>query len=333
MIPYQPKWKGRKKIRHLVAALTIGTATISLHYVYSKVDTPTENGWKRETVFVRSIERHSKPPEILSVTVFLLNGTSTWTVPSDFMALVSVETIGAGSSGNADPTASKAASGAGGAYAKITSTSTTLTPGVTVINVGIGLGGVGVVTTNDISNAGGNTWWNATSLANAVTLGSAVACASQGGQAAGNAVAGPGGTAANSVGTTKFSGGNGFVTTATAANGSGGAAGPSGAGGAGTVAAGGSADNATVAGPTVTANGNSGTEFNATHGCGTGAFTSTGTAQSGGLYGGGGTCVSSGTSGAGANGLLVITYTTVPVFDLPPNTNFISSRRHKVVAY
>lgn len=332
MIPYQPKWKGRKKIRHLVAALTIGAATISLHYIYKKIDTPTENGWKRETAFVRSTERHSNPPEVLSVIAFLLNGTTTWTVPVDFGSLVSVQCIGAGSSGNSTSFAAQKAAGGGGADAKITTTSTALTSGVTIINVGIGLGGASV-TNNTTSTAGGDTWWNATSLANAVTLGSAIACAAQAGQASTSGVAGLGGTAANSVGTTKFSGGNGNA--AVTATGGGGAGGPSGAGSNGTATNGGNADNGTVLGPTVTADGNSGTEFDGTHGCGTGALTLTATVgNTGGLYGGGGSCGNGTTSasGAGANGLLIITYTTAPVFTLP-DTNFISSRRYKVVCY
>lgn len=314
-IYYQPKWKGRKKVKHFVAALSIGATVLSLHYVYNKVDKPTEKGWTRETVF-RSHSEH-RPPEILCVTVFLLNGTTTWLVPDNFASLVSVQCIAAGSSGDSTNSIANSGSGGGGAYAKITTTSTTLTPGVTSINVGIGAGGA-AVTGNSVSSAGGATWWNATSLANAVTNGSAVSCAAAGaGAAAGGGSGGAGGTAANSVGTTKFSGGNGHGSASN--QGGGGAAGPAGAGTNGSATAGGAANLSTTAGPTTAANGNSGTEFDASHGCGTGAYTVSNTvARTGGLYGGGGTTTSAAVaSGPGANGLLVITFTVKASF-----TNF-----------
>jgi hypothetical protein len=301
---YQPKWKGRKKVRHFVAALAIGATAFSLHYVYKQNSEGV--GWTRQTV-VRVKDGNHRPPEILCVTVFLLNGTTTWTVPADFGALVSVECIGAGSGGNGSSTAGNIASGGGGAYAKITSTSTALTPGVTVINVGIGLGGAGVSGVTTTGNVGGDTWWNATSRTDAVTNGSGKSCAAQGGQAATSATGGLGGTAANSVGTVTSSGGNGTV--GANAHGSGGAAGPNGAGASGSSTAGGSADGGTVAGPTVSAVGNSGTEFDATHGCGTGSFSSASPTRAGGLYGGAGNSFVSLFSGAGANGLLVIIYT------------------------
>jgi hypothetical protein len=256
----------------------------------------------------------------VNTTVFLLNGTTTWTVPADFGSLVSVQCIGAGSGGNGSSTAGNIASGGGGAYAKITSTSTALTPGVTVINVGIGLGGAGVSGVTTTGNAGGDTWWNATSRTDAVTNGSGKSCAAQGGQAATSATGGLGGTAANSVGTATFSGGNGTV--GTNAHGSGGAAGPNGAGASGSSTAGGSADGGTVAGPTVSAAGNSGTEFDATHGCGTGSFSSASPTRAGGLYGGAGNSFVSLFSGAGANGLLVITYT---VFVAAPFSNLVAT--------
>lgn len=308
---HQPQWKGRKLVRHFVCALAIGTISLTLGYVYKKID----YGWTRDTTIIYKDAKGPREQFISATTVFLLNGTTTWTVPANFNALVSVECIAAGSAGNSNALASTRKGGAGAAYAKITSTSTTLTPGVTSINVGIGTG-PGVL--NASSLAGGDTWWNATSLANAVTNGSAISCAAQGGGPT-SATPAVGGAAASSVGTTKFSGGNGSAVGT--ANGGGGAGGPAGAGGAGTNTAGGAANNATTAGPTVTANGNSGTEFDPTHGCGTGAFTSTSTAQSGGLYGGGGTGTGSAvTSGAGGNGLLVIVFTikaSPPPFSRP----------------
>ena len=75
-----------------------------------------------------------KPPAI-AVSVITTTGSVTWTVPANFISLVSVECISGG--GGSDQNGSSG----GGAYAKITSTSTTLTPGVTSISIGIGAGG------------------------------------------------------------------------------------------------------------------------------------------------------------------------------------------------
>lgn len=300
---HQPKWKGRKIVRRFVAALAIGSLSLSLHYVYKK----TDQGWTRDTVISRKDSKGPREQFVSVTTVFLLNGTTTWIVPADFLSLVSVECLGAGSSANSQTTSAARASGSAAAYAKITSTSTTLTPGVTSINVGVGLGGASV-TGAVASNAGGDTWWNATSLANAVTNGSAVSCAAEGGKAAASGVAGAAGAAANSVGTTKFSGGIGNA--ANTISGGGGAAGPAGAGTAGNTSSGGAANNSTTAGPTSPHIGNSGTEFDASHGCGTGAWTNSGTGFAGGLYGGGGCCSTvANPSGPGADGLLVIVYT------------------------
>lgn len=227
-------------------------------------------------------------------TVVILTSGTTWTVPADFATLVSVECL-AGAGGGDPGTGTFAGRGGGGSpYAKITSTSTPLTPGVTVINIGIGAGGA--------SGADGtDTWWNASSLANAVTLGSAVACAAQHGGHVGVA-----GLAANSVGTTKFDGGTGAAGGASAnGGGSGGSAGPNGAGGNAVTTTGGTGDGGTVA------VGNSGTEFDATHGCGAGQVGTVGVGQNGRNYGGGasgGAFVGS-AGGTGAPGLIVIVYT------------------------
>ncbi|MGB9116826.1 MAG: hypothetical protein WCC91_16380, partial [Bradyrhizobium sp.] len=147
-----------------------------------------------------------------NTVVFLTSGT-TWTVPADFTALVSVECIPGGGGGDTGTSVFAGRGGGGGAYAKITSTSTPLVAGVTVINIGIGSGGA-----HDAD--GTDTWWNATSLANAVALGSTVACAAQhGGHVA---VAG---LAANSVGTTTFDGGAGAAGGASANGGGSGGSG------------------------------------------------------------------------------------------------------------
>lgn len=133
-----------------------------------------------------------------------------------------------------------------------------------------------------------------------------------------NAVApagGAGGLATNSTGTTKFDGGlAGSGGTAGFAGSGGGAAGPSGAGSAGGHSTGGAADNGTVAGGAANSNGNSGTEFDPSHGCGSGAGapTSNGNGRTGGNYGGGGSGAFGGgmVAGAGAAPLIVINYTT-----------------------
>jgi hypothetical protein len=151
-----------------------------------------------QTAQIRAAVLNYRPPAV-QIAVSVLTTGSSWTVPSNFVGLISVECIsgGGGSDGNGAPGA--------GAYAKITSTSTVLTPGVTSISVGIGAGGA--VT----PAAGGDTWWNATSLANAVSNGSGQSVACQGCQPNSGATPGAGGAAASSVGTTSFSGGAGGV--------------------------------------------------------------------------------------------------------------------------
>jgi hypothetical protein len=252
-----------------------------------------------------------KPPAI-AVSVITTTGSVTWTVPANFISLVSVECISGG--GGSDQNGSSG----GGAYAKITSTSTTLTPGVTSISIGIGAGGAVTPT------AGGHTWWNATSLANAVSNGSGQSVACQGGQPNSGATPGAGGAAASSVGTTTFSGGTGGVVSTTFGGG-GGAAGPFGAGGSGGSGGsagpggGGGTNGGGGAGDTVTAGGNggNGTEWTATllngsvssasfgSGGAPGGSVGSGTAPTPGLYGAG---VSGRRAGVGAPGILVITY-------------------------
>jgi hypothetical protein len=213
-----------------------------------------------------------------------------------------IEVIGAASSGNSAAVASRGQGGAG-AYSSITNFSFA-TPGTTTATYQIGTGGAGVIS-NTTSNAGGSTWFN-----NATDPGNGAdntKVSAQGGQAATSAVGGAGGLSTSSWGQTKFSGGKGLGGNS---GGAGGAAGPNGAGSDGTSTNGGNADNNTVLGPTVSAAGNSGTEFDGTHGCGTGAFQTGSSALAGGLYGGGSTATSiSFTSSAGAQGIIVLTWT------------------------
>lgn len=231
-------------------------------------------------------------------TIYLTTtGAGVQTIPADFAAFFSAETIAAG---GGTGTGGVNGPGGGGGYSKITATSTPLSPGAQ-INYGVGAG--------NSAAAGGDTWWNATSLANAVTLGSAVAVASQGGGANVGATGGLGGTATNGVGTTKYSGGNGGNNGSGTNGGGAGAAGPfgnggnGGAGGAAGVAAGsgggggGGANAANASASSSTAGGNS------WYGVGGGAGSS-GSGNAGSRGGGGsGAASTGGTGGNGGNGI------------------------------
>lgn len=133
------------------------------------------------------------------VVFITTTGAGTFTVPSDFGSLVSVECIGGGKSG-----ATSGAAGGGGAYS--------LSDAVT----GLTAGGTAYVS---VGAAGADTWFNAASNA-------APSTTSQGALAKGS-TSGTGGASASGVGTTKYSGGNGG---GNYGGGGGGAAGPSGAG-------------------------------------------------------------------------------------------------------
>jgi len=119
-----------------------------------------------------------------------------------------------------------------------------------------------------------------------------------------------------------FAGGSGGANgTANVGSGGGGAAGPHGAGsdgGSSPAYAGGAADGGTVAGPTASGgNGNSGTQFDATHGCGaggaggatTGVNGGIGGAYGGGGGGGGGNSSPGGNGGSPGQAIIIITYT------------------------
>jgi hypothetical protein len=226
------------------------------------------------------------------ITIFLSSGSS-WTVPADWNSSDNtIEAIGAGGDGTYDAYWGNAYSGGGGAYAKVTNLS--LTPGGSVsYRIGAHGGSTGSGTSPTA-----NTWFKDGS-----TL-----------VAAGGATDGNGGTTGNSVGSTKYAGGNpgaGCSWTDGYGNywnpgGAGGAAGLHGAGNNGGPADcaifilpgnGGSGD----AGYGGSGDGGNGTEWDASHGSGGGGNCNSN--PNGGLYGGG-ACASS-----GANGLIVITYT------------------------
>lgn len=242
----------------------------------------------------------------------------------------------------------RATGGGGGAWSKITNFSFA-SPGVTTATYQIGTGGTAVtagapgVSADVNGNAGGDTWFNGTTFA-----GSSVgAKGGDGGNASTgttNLAGGAGGDGASGTGTSNNSGGSGGGTSTwyPAATGAGGAGGSTGAGGNGVVPTGnsqgtygGAADTggtgAGIAGVNslvitgVTAGG-AGTEWDSTHGSGgggggkrVGANSATSGNMAGGNYGGGGSsCRNNGsgknditqcTSGPGATGIIVITYT------------------------
>lgn len=195
----------------------------------------------------------------------VLNSGTTWVVPLDWdSSNNSVQCFGGGAAGssvsNSKNTEGRSGGGAG-AYAR--GDNILLTPGAT-IQVRIGAGGTTGV---GLGNPGGDTCFNATSLANAVTNGDTVSVAAQGGQVGANtSTGGAGGVGTNGVGNhTRTSGGAG-------GNGS---AGNSGAGGSCPNGGAGGAAITTTATPgnpgTIPGGGGSGAKGSGTHAGGVGA--------------------------------------------------------------
>jgi hypothetical protein len=268
-----------------------------------------------------------------------LTSDATWNNASN-----TVECIGAGGSGSFGSNASgvSESGGGGGEYQKITNF-TFAVPGTTTATYQIGTGGAAQSSTagaNGSGNgiAGGDTWFNATAFP---TVGTA--CGAHGGGAGvQNAVptnGGAGGTGGypNTAHANGGRGGN-VTTSNTIASGGGGAGGPSGAGNTGldlssgaTRPDGGSADAGSGGAAGVGAfatpggNGGNGTELgDSVHGTGGGGggLRANGNANqvggSGGIYGGGGGASQNGatsgssrraTSGAGGQGIIVLTWT------------------------
>ncbi len=167
-----------------------------------------------------------------STVIFLTTtGAGTWKVPSDWNNNDnSIECIAGGAAGG--PSTSGGAGGpggGGGAYAKISNISAAALGGLgSNVNFSVGIGGN--------AGSGGDTWFNATSLANAVANGSGISCGAQhGSYTSDGSTGGLGGLGSSSVGTTVHSGGNGSTIIAfnTQAGGGGGAGGPNGNGAAG----------------------------------------------------------------------------------------------------
>jgi hypothetical protein len=152
-------------------------------------------------------------------------GSSTFTAPSDFDSLVSLEAIGAGGNGdNATSGTSRYGGGGGGGYSKNTGASASIVAGSTTIYTSIPAGGAASACSLRIGNSGTPTSTDGV-LANS------------GGNASLN-TAGTGASTTGAVGTSPFTyaggaGGAGSTTTRLNAGGGGGAAGPLGAGGVG----------------------------------------------------------------------------------------------------
>jgi len=199
-----------------------------------------------------------------------------------------------------------------------------LTPSASV-TYSVGSAGTGGVAPSD-GVAGGDTWFNAASMAACTTAGPTVCAGAKGGQAGfGVNTGGAGGAAGSGVGTVKNSGGTGGTGVSTSGSGGGGgAAGPNGAGNNGAILTGGSGDNGFGgAGGGASTAGSAGVEWDATHGSGGGGGGSTGATSGGflgGNYGGGGSGSngSPSTGGNGAPGIIVITYT--PTLGNPHNS-------------
>ncbi len=239
-----------------------------------------------------------------STAIYLTSGTS-WTVPSDWTSVNTIEVIGGGGGGASGAGFAGGGGGGGGGYSKISNR--TLTPGAS-ITYSIGAGGAGGV---GVSAAGGNgspTYFNGTTC----ILSSVCAWGGNGG-----VLAGSGAIGAEGVGTTKYYGGYSPPVVDTRGTGGGGAAGPNGAGingSATTTTTGGSGGGGYGGvGATANTNGSNGTEFSASYGSGGGGGGGTGqrAGGAGGTYGGGGGGGAGGgfSGGTGGSGLIVIQYT------------------------
>jgi alpha-tubulin suppressor-like RCC1 family protein len=262
---------------------------------------------------------------LVTKTVFLTTtGQYSYTIPNDFISLVSVEAIGGG--GGSYISGTSAGGAGGGAYSKST-TMTGLTPnGTAYYNVGVGGTSGAPSNTN-----GGDSWFNvAANSAPSISSSGANGVLAKGGTKGGTQTAGTaggsgsGGAASSGAGDVRTSGGAGGDSSGAHGNGAGGGAGgPGGNGGAGGASAatginssgsgGGGAGGLYGAGSNGVAGavsnvggagGNSGSL--GLGGTGGGSATLPGTATNGGGGGGAGGNTGSGfqNGGAGANGTI-----------------------------
>ena len=223
-----------------------------------------------------------------STVIFLTTtGASTWTVPSDWTSVNKIECLAGGAGGGVASAGNTGGpGGGGGTYSTISNISASTLGGIGA-NVNIGVGAAGVA-----DGAGGDTWFNATSLANAITNGNTVSCGAQHGSAHATAFAGGlGGLFSASVGASGNNGGNGgtAVHFTTQASGGGGAGGPNGAGAV--------SSNSATNGSNVGGQGGGGAD-----GGSIGAATTTGTGGAGGANGVGGGSGGAGGASSGSSG-------------------------------
>jgi hypothetical protein len=200
---------------------------------------------------------------------FALVSTGSFTVPADFVSLISLEAVGVSGNGASTIIATSGGGGGGGAYSKTlgSSVSTSIVAGSTVVYANIASG------TTTWLRIGSNS--APSSVANGVLANNGASASTNTGAA--------GGLASTSIGDVKFNGGQGgqgWTASRYAGGGGGGSGGPSGAG-----AIGGAAFNTSV-----------------TRGAGGGGASNGGNAGSAGLTaaGGQGGTITGGTGGAGA---------------------------------
>lgn len=285
--------------------------------------------------------------EFATVTFFTTAGSATYTSPSDWdNSNNTIEGIGGGGSGGASVVnglVSRSSGGGGGEYRKIANFNFA-NPGTTTASYTVGSGNAAKTATSRTGAAtpgaaGTDTTFNTTSL---------VAKAGGGGGAvltATNTAGGTGGTGGTGA-DGNFDGGSGGGANANStATGGGGAAGPLGTGGNGGTTATGSVRTSGGTGGggfggtagSNGGNGGNGTEFQVSPARGSGGggggnrtVDNNVTAGNGGLYGagGGGATINTegalsrtATSGAGRQGLIVITYEPA----LPPNLNSLGN--------
>jgi hypothetical protein len=221
------------------------------------------------------------------VKLMFVTTTGTWNPPYDWPGkALRVGCVGSGGAGALRNSSTKAGgAGGGGEYAEEDNVLITGPKSVTV------------------GTAGGTT--NSSFPADSVTV------TAHFGASGTTAASGIGGT--GSTNTIHFDGGTGTFTNTSTADGGGGAGGPNGAGVTSSSGAGGAGDGGVVAGGAVGVVGNSGTEFDATHGIGSGGggAATTGNGFAGAIYGGGGGAhgtATGGTAAAGTSGLCFVAY-------------------------
>lgn len=261
-----------------------------------------------------------------ATVVFLTTTTGsnqTYTSPSNWNnSSNTIEVIGAGGGGGLGNGLGHGTGGGGGEYGKTTNFSFA-TPGTTTATYQLGTGGIAVTGGILSGNAGGDTWFNGTTQAGATLgakggLGGAAGTGSQSGGSGGS----------GGVGTTHKAGGRGGNMTGTTGNGAsggGGAGGSTAAGSQGvdsastatnTQTGGGAGDGGSggAGGAAGTNAGGNGTEWDASHGSGGGGGGGGAGGTNGGAGGnygggGGGSSTTTNTTGAGKQGIIVITYT------------------------